>query len=51
MKPSRHVCIPVDPLYLKHLLSVVVEHIYDTDPAYLEDLMPWSENLPDICKK
>ena len=37
--------------YLKHLLSVVVEHIYDTDPAYLEDLMPWSENLPDICRK
>ena len=37
--------------YLKHLLSIVVEHIYDTDPAYLEDLMPWSENLPDICRK
>ena len=22
-----------------------------SDPAYLEDLMPWSENLPDICRK
>ena len=32
-------------------ITVTVEHIYDTDPAYLEDLMPWSENLPDICRK
>ena len=37
--------------YLKLLLSVMVEHIYDTDTAYLDDLMPWSENLPDVCKK
>ena len=37
--------------YLKLLLSVMVEHIYDTDTAYLDDLMPWSENLPNVCKK
>ena len=28
-----------------------MEHIYDADTAYLEDLMPRSENLPDVCKK
>ena len=37
--------------YLQHLLSVMMEHLYDADTAYLEDLMPWSENLPDTCKK
>ena len=37
--------------YLKLLLSVMVEHIYDTDTACLDDLMPWSKNLPDVCKK
>lgn len=37
--------------YLKHLLSVMTEHIYDTDTAYLDGLMPWSENLPEVCKK
>ena len=37
--------------YLQHLLSVMMEHLYDADTAYLEDLMPWSENLPDVCKK
>lgn len=31
--------------YLQHLLSVMMEHIYDADTAYLDDLMPWSENL------
>lgn len=37
--------------YLQHLLSVMMEHLYDADTAYLDDLMPWSENLPDTCKK
>ena len=37
--------------YLQHLLSVMMEHIYDADTAYLEDLMPWSKNLPEICRK
>ena len=26
-------------------------YMYDADTAYLDDLMPWSENLPDVCKK
>ena len=37
--------------YLQHLLSVMMEHIYDADTAYLDDLMPWSKNLPEICRK
>ena len=37
--------------YLQHLLSVMMVHMYDADTAYLDDLMPWSENLPDVCKK
>lgn len=30
-----------------------VKHIEDKDDrkAYLADLLPWSKNLPDICKK
>ena len=30
---------------------VMMEYLYDADTAYLDDLMPWSENLPDVCKK
>ena len=26
-------------------------YMYDADTAYLDDLMPWSEDLPDVCKK
>ena len=37
--------------YLQRLRSVMMEHIYDADTAYLGDLMPWSKNLPEICRK
>ena len=39
--------------YLKYLLTEIPKHIEDKDArkAYLDDLLPWSENLPDICKK
>lgn len=37
--------------YLQRLLCVMMEHVYDSDTAYMDDLMPWSENLPDVCKK
>ena len=37
--------------YLQNLLSVMMEHIYDADTAYLDNLMPWSKNLPEICRK
>jgi len=37
--------------YLKHLLTVLPEHENDPDPSYLDALMPWSGELPDICRK
>ena len=26
-------------------------HMYDANASYLDNLMLWSENLPDVCKK
>lgn len=37
--------------YLQHLVCVMMEHSYVVDTAHLDDLIPWSENLSDICKK
>ena len=36
--------------YMKHLLTEMPKHMDDTDFSFLDDLMPWSEDLPDICK-
>ena len=33
--------------YLKHLLTENPKDMNDTGPAFLNDLLPWSENLPD----
>ena len=37
--------------YLRHILTEMPKHIYDKDGSYLDDLLPWSVNLPDTCKK
>lgn len=37
--------------YLKYLLEEVCKHQDDTDMAFVDDLLPWSEMLPDYCKK
>ena len=37
--------------YLKHLLTEMPMHNNDTDFSFLEDLLPWSDALPDICRK
>ena len=37
--------------YLKHLLTEIPKHMDDSDTAFLEDLLPWSDTIPDICKK
>ena len=37
--------------YLKHLLTEIPKHMDDTDLAFLDDLLPWSENLPEECRK
>lgn len=42
--------------YFQFLLDEIAEHLYgrehdSNDHAFLNDLMPWSDKLPDICKK
>jgi len=37
--------------YLDHLLTVIPQHMDETDLAFLDDLLPWSDALPDNCRK
>lgn len=37
--------------YFEHLLSEIPKHLDDTDRSFLEDLLPWSDNLPAKCRK
>ena len=37
--------------YLKHLLTEIPKHMDDTSLDFLDDLLPWSENLPEECRK
>ena len=37
--------------YFKLLLEVIPKHMEDKSKAFLEDLLPWSENLPDYVRK
>ena len=37
--------------YLEHVLTVMPEHMDDTNTDFLDDLLPWSENLPEKLKK
>lgn len=37
--------------YLKHLLTEIPKYIDDTSLDFLDDLLPWSENLPEECHK
>ena len=42
--------------YFRFLLDEIAEHLYGrehdpNDRAFLNDLLPWSDKLPDICKK
>ena len=37
--------------YLKHLLTEIPKHMEDTSMDFLEDLLPWSEKLPEECRK
>ena len=37
--------------YLKHLLTEIPKHMDDSDTGFLDDLLPWSDALPDICRK
>ena len=37
--------------YLKHLLTEIPKQMDDTNMDFLEDLLPWSETLPEECHK
>lgn len=37
--------------YLEYLLTVIPEHMDDTNTDFCKDLLPWSDNLPDSCRK
>ena len=35
--------------YLEYILTVMKDHQEDTDYCFMEELLPWSEQLPEIC--
>ena len=37
--------------YFKYLLVEIPKHREFEDPSYLDDLLPWSDSLPDRCRK
>ena len=37
--------------YFEYLLSVIPEHMEDTDTSFLEELLPWSKSLPENIRK
>ena len=37
--------------YLNHLLTVIPKHMDDTSLDFLDNLLPWSVQLPDECRK
>lgn len=37
--------------YFKHLLTEIPKHMDDTNLNFIEEMLPWSKNLPEVCKK
>ena len=37
--------------YFEYLLTEIPKHLEDTNTNFLEDLLPWSSNLPDTIQK
>lgn len=37
--------------YLKYLLEKIPEHMDDANLEFIDDLLPWSESLPDCCRR
>lgn len=37
--------------YFEYLLSEIPKHMEENDLGFLEDLLPWSESLPERCRK
>lgn len=36
--------------YLEYLLTELMEHQEDTDRTFLDEMLPWSDKLPEICR-
>lgn len=36
--------------YLKYLLTEIPKHMDDHDDSFVEDMLPWSDNLPEECR-
>ena len=36
--------------YFKHVLETMIPHMDDKTTDFLEELMPWSESLPEVCR-
>lgn len=36
--------------YLEYLLTQMMEHEEDTDYSFIDNLLPWSDEIPEICK-
>lgn len=37
--------------YFEYLLTEIPKHMGDTDRSFCENLLPWSPNLPEYCRK
>ena len=37
--------------YFEYLLTEIPKHLDDMDRSFLDDLLPWSPNLPANCRK
>ena len=37
--------------YVQYLLEEIPKHMDDKDRSFLEDLLPWSEKLPERIRK
>lgn len=37
--------------YFKYILQQIPQHMSDKNTAFLEQLLPWSEDLPEECRK
>lgn len=36
--------------YLEHILDVMKDHQDDTDYRFMDELLPWAAQLPEICR-
>ena len=37
--------------YLNHLLTEIPKYMADPDASFLDDLLPWSDAIPNECRK